>query len=324
VVRLCKLEPLPTLALHVAMGPERRDGETRRRAGHHDESGDIARLGLPTSRRNRPALWISHAPAPPAASLLRHDDGVVGLVIGEDRYGEAPSNLRLARLHEAAVDGLVGKVDGELCSAARSQRGAVDPRTLGPSGLVRLALEGGPHEFARAGYHTTHDFCRNPRRRCRGGLSRRLRRHGPLVRAVDDCRHGRRLPLDDRDVDRFPRSPGSPEHGEYVSGSPFGPAVVLAGLGGVLSAMVPAWFAVRRTIVAGLRLVAKARLENHRDTIAGADFVAEPSAVEMKARVAWWLALEVSAPQWSLSPVGGAAGYEVRNGRRAGNRTRRR
>jgi hypothetical protein len=35
---------------------------------------------------------------------------------------------------------------------------AVDPRTLGPSGLVRLALEGGPHEFARAVYHTTHDF----------------------------------------------------------------------------------------------------------------------------------------------------------------------
>jgi hypothetical protein len=54
----------------------------------------------------------------------------------------------------------------------------------------------------------------------------------------------------------FPDLLEVPEHGEYVSGSPFGPAVVLAWLVGVLSAMVPAWFAVRRTIVAGLRLVA--------------------------------------------------------------------
>jgi hypothetical protein len=101
---------------------------------------------------------------------------------------------------------------------------AVDPGTLGPAELVRLALEGGPHEFVRVGYHSTADF---------PGLldtvaqtlfldayADTVRSFAPWTTAVTVADFRSTVAT----WTEFPTLFEVPEHGEYVAGSPFGPA----------------------------------------------------------------------------------------------------
>jgi len=101
---------------------------------------------------------------------------------------------------------------------------AVDPKTAGPGGLARLALEGGPHDFVRVGYETVHDFA---------GLLDNVAQttfvdaYGDVTRSFEPWTSAVTV-ADFRSTigtwNEFPDLREVPEHGEYVAGSPFGPA----------------------------------------------------------------------------------------------------